>query len=267
MARRRSAARSPRSIASSPTLIRSCATQLHDQAYTAGFQFTNRWDSDRWQMWVHGVESYVHGTEQAITFTQEDSNHFYQRPDATDVTFDPTRTSLTSPAWQRAKWRGSLGQRRRRASTGASPRAAICARRASSSTTSGSRPAAIAVSTSSGAVSYREDKPPGAPPQLGRVGSDIYQLSTLEPRLTDVGTDWNANAMLENYWNLFAGGTYDYGRWDVISMRGGRALHSDPNVQPVRRDQHSIAASGSGFRVRAQRSTARRTTGLDRAAT
>ena len=39
--------------------------------------------------------STIHGTEAAIARLQENNVHSYQRPDATHVEFDPTRTSLS----------------------------------------------------------------------------------------------------------------------------------------------------------------------------
>src|SRR6185369_5031952 len=70
------------------------AALLHDQAYTGGLQMTNRWWDSKWEADVHGVTSYVHGTKEAILETQQLNRHLFQRPDASDVTLDPNRTSL-----------------------------------------------------------------------------------------------------------------------------------------------------------------------------
>src|SRR5262249_22749523 len=70
------------------------ADTMRDQAYTGGLQVQHRWADDAWLAQLRAVGSWVHGSEAAIALTQQDSNHFYQRPDALDVTFDPKRTHL-----------------------------------------------------------------------------------------------------------------------------------------------------------------------------
>src|SRR5262249_37541862 len=86
-------------------------------AYTGGVQIQHRFADDSWLLQLHTVGSWVHGTQNAIAQTQQDANHFFQRPDATDVAFDPTRTSIAGrgATWMFAQtgdtkhWRYGIG--------------------------------------------------------------------------------------------------------------------------------------------------------------
>jgi hypothetical protein len=80
---------------------------LRDQAYTGGIQGSHRWADNAWTANLNIMGSWVHGTKEAIAETQKNARHFFQRPDATDVHFDPDRTSLSGLA---TKWMiGQLG--------------------------------------------------------------------------------------------------------------------------------------------------------------
>ena len=67
---------------------------LHKQAYTGGIDFTQYFKDHIWQIDAKVYGSYVQGSAEAISETQQSSSHLYQRPDADWVTFDSTRTSL-----------------------------------------------------------------------------------------------------------------------------------------------------------------------------
>ena len=68
---------------------------LHKQAYTTGLDFRHYFKDHIWQIdaRVHG--SYVQGSTEAISETQQASSHLFQRPDAPWVNYDSTRTSLS----------------------------------------------------------------------------------------------------------------------------------------------------------------------------
>jgi hypothetical protein len=73
---------------------------LRNAAYAGGIDFGHRFFDDNY--FVNGwlVGSYVQGSEEAIAETQLSSARYYQRPDNTHVTYDPTRTSLSGFASQ-----------------------------------------------------------------------------------------------------------------------------------------------------------------------
>ena len=68
---------------------------LHDAAYTGGVDVAHYWRDKTYYLKGTGVFSYVQGTRDAILRTQMASPRFFQRPDATYLSLDPTRTSLS----------------------------------------------------------------------------------------------------------------------------------------------------------------------------
>ena len=195
---------------------------VHDQAYTGGVQLQHRWADNAWTANVNVLGSWVHGTPEAIATTQEDSVHYFQRPDARDAHLDPTRTSLSGVA---AKWNvGQLGDTRHwRYGTGGDLR------------TPGVELNDAGFQLNSDRVipfvwgQYREDTP--SEHLLNwQFNSDVFFITTFEPRVTDVGIETNASVQLGNYWSASAGLNLDDARWSVLALRGGRALRIDPNM-------------------------------------
>lgn len=67
---------------------------LHESAYTWGGDFTHYWRDRAYYARGAAVFSYVQGSPAAIARTQRASPRFFQRPDASYLNYDPTRTSL-----------------------------------------------------------------------------------------------------------------------------------------------------------------------------
>ncbi len=72
---------------------------LAGTANTAGTDWDLRFKT-RYAIQGYLVGSSIVGDPEAIERLQEDSRHYFQRPDLTSVTFDPTRTSLNGGAGQ-----------------------------------------------------------------------------------------------------------------------------------------------------------------------
>ncbi|MFL5619783.1 MAG: DUF5916 domain-containing protein [Gemmatimonadaceae bacterium] len=70
------------------------AAQLRTSAYTAGADFRSETADHVWSVVGSFSPSYVSGTAAAIAATQRSSNHFFQRPDARHLHYDPSATSL-----------------------------------------------------------------------------------------------------------------------------------------------------------------------------
>lgn len=68
---------------------------LHHSAYTGGVDFTHFWKDKTYFVWVNTVLSNLQGTEKSILKLQESPQHYYQRPDASHIEIDSSRTSLT----------------------------------------------------------------------------------------------------------------------------------------------------------------------------
>lgn len=69
-------------------------TQMHREAYAGGFDFTQYFQDRNWMFNINTAVSYVAGDEQAILKTQRSSARYFQRPDASHVSVDSSRTSL-----------------------------------------------------------------------------------------------------------------------------------------------------------------------------
>lgn len=68
---------------------------LHRSAYTGGLDFVHKWNNKTWEFNTSLYFSNVAGSAEAITRTQRSWARLYQRPDATHLTLDSTRTSLS----------------------------------------------------------------------------------------------------------------------------------------------------------------------------
>lgn len=67
---------------------------LHKSAYTGGIDFVHKWHNKDWEFDFSAYISRVEGSREAISETQKSWIHNFQRPDATFVKYDSTRTSL-----------------------------------------------------------------------------------------------------------------------------------------------------------------------------
>ena len=68
---------------------------LHRNAYSGGLDFLHYWKNSTWYVRGNVVFSHVNGTKEAILNTQTAFEHLFQRPNATEVSVDWNRTSLT----------------------------------------------------------------------------------------------------------------------------------------------------------------------------
>jgi len=68
---------------------------LRRAAYAGGVDFRHEWANRSWVVYGDAELSTVQGSRSAITLTQQQSNHFFQRPDADHLGVDTTATSLT----------------------------------------------------------------------------------------------------------------------------------------------------------------------------
>jgi hypothetical protein len=198
------------------------AATLHDHAYTGGLQLQHRWADNAWQANLALVGSWVHGSEAAIANTQQLNRHLFQRPDATDVMFDPTRRSL---AGYGATWKtGRLGDTKHwRYGTGGDLRSP------------GLELNDVGFQQSSDQLvpfvwgQYRNDDP-GDDVLNWQVSGDVFTMSNFEPRLVNYGFESNISAQLASYWSFFLGVNGLGGGIDPVALRGGPALSTDPNL-------------------------------------
>ncbi len=67
---------------------------LHEEAYSGGIDFKHQWKERKYSIEFNGIYSSVGGSQEAILGTQTASERYFQRPDASHVSVDSTRTSL-----------------------------------------------------------------------------------------------------------------------------------------------------------------------------
>ncbi len=71
------------------------AEQMHGAAYSGGLDYSRYFRDRTWQFSVNGAMSHVSGNETAILRTQHSPARYFQRPDASHVDVDASKTSLT----------------------------------------------------------------------------------------------------------------------------------------------------------------------------
>jgi hypothetical protein len=67
---------------------------MHKSAYTSGIDFMHNWKNRKYYFKGNVVMSQVNGSKEAITITQRNMTHLFQRVDAQNVSVNPERTSL-----------------------------------------------------------------------------------------------------------------------------------------------------------------------------
>ncbi len=68
---------------------------LHRQAYSGGIDFFHSWKDRNYYASANTVFSLVQGSATALQRTQTSAAHYFQRPDADHLDYDPGRTSLS----------------------------------------------------------------------------------------------------------------------------------------------------------------------------
>jgi hypothetical protein len=198
------------------------ATTLHDQAYTGGLQLQHRWAHDAWELDLHGVGSWVHGTPEAISETQQENVHLFQRPDATHVHVDDTRTSLGGGGFtwvfgrsgETEHWRWALGGDLR------TPGLEL--------NDAGFQFYSDRVENWSW-TEYRDETPTDTLLDW-RTSLVLFEQNTLEPELVTYGFNLDVRAQLASYWTFSAGTNVQAPGYEPRELRGGPALRTDTMI-------------------------------------
>jgi Domain of unknown function (DUF5916)/Carbohydrate family 9 binding domain-like len=220
--------------------------KLHDQAYTVGLEGVHRFWDERWSADLRLAGSYVHGSPEAIDETQTSSVHYYQRPDADHIDYDPTRTSLTgtSMLWGFGKiagghWRGQVGGDYR------SP---------------GFEVNDLGFQKNGDYYwqwlwgQYRDDQP-GSVIRQYFLNLNGWRSWNTVPEVMSTGGNVNGTVNFVNYWGVNGGIGMEYARRDPWGLRGGPMLRRDPffnvwlNANSDTRRQVGVTVSANGFRA------------------
>ncbi|MCP4219915.1 MAG: carbohydrate binding family 9 domain-containing protein [bacterium] len=160
--------------------------------------------------WFGGT--HVTGSETAISNLQLSYPHYYQRPDATHITYDPTATSLSG-------WAGRLSLNKQKGNFIVN--AAIGAISPGFDSTDMGFQWNSDVINAHIMLSYRQFKP-------GKVFR-WWSASLFTQRNYDFGGNkigeqrliCIVNAQLKNYWDLYSQVSYNPARWNTMLTRGG----------------------------------------------
>jgi hypothetical protein len=196
---------------------------LHSQAYSGSIDGLHRFGTGNHysaSMTLYGT--HVLGSKDAIARTQRLNRHLFQRPDASNVTYDPQRTSLTGSAiaWALRKQSGSDPWR---FGTGGDIRSTAFEANDLGFQQESDRLFSYAY------LNYRDNEPGGGL-QSFRINGSLYQISNLEPRLLTWGGNLNGGLKTADYWDMYVGTNYNVNRWSPRELRGGPALRADNSV-------------------------------------
>jgi len=218
----------------------------HDQAYTGGTQLDHRWADNAWEIKVSALGSWVHGTEAAIANTQQLNRHLWQRPDAKDVHFDPTLTSMSGFG---ATFKGGqMGDTKHwRIGVGGDLRSP------------GLELNDVGFQQTSDLFvpyffwNYHHDAP-GDTLLNYSINEDVFVMNNFDPVIENYGYESNANVQFTNYWSWAVGTNYTGGGLDPQALRGGPLMRFDNAVNPFMaistdsRKRFQVSLSGYGSR-------------------
>lgn len=187
---------------------------LHTRAYAGGLRLSHRFADDEWMVNARLLASRVEGSRAAIDRTQRSSQHYFQRPDADHIDYDPNRTQLSGLGavadvgrYGGKHWRGATGLDAR------TPGFEV-------NDLGFQRGADYVVNW--GWLQYREDAP-GRHHLNYQINTNVWTSSDWSQHLGaggNVNATWNA----PSYWGLHGGVGIDGSKWNTGMLRGGPAV-------------------------------------------
>ncbi len=190
---------------------------LRTSAYTFGLDGRHRWGNGTYQLSGAVIGSYVRGSDSAIARTQRASSHYFQRPDATNLTYDPGRGSLggvlADVRLQKiaGNWRWTWINQ---AITPGYETNDLGFQRSTNWLLTG------------GWVGYRSYTP-GSLFRTWALFTNPRAAWTLDGTLASVASDLNFNGELLNFWRVWGGYYFDLPTLGVNTLRGGPAIRHD----------------------------------------
>ena len=194
---------------------------LRDQGFTGGLDLNHRFNNQRYMLDAGISMSHVHGSREAILETQQNSQHYFQRPDANYLTLDSSRTTLTGSAvkFMLAKiggghWRWAVG------GNNYSPEFEI------------------------GDLGYLQtvdqvmqflwiaycEQEPGKLYRSYQINFNQWTGWNYAGQSLFKGLNVNANGLLLNYWFTYAGIGYQLPGLNQRLLRGGPAILTPPRI-------------------------------------
>jgi hypothetical protein len=187
------------------------ADLFHKGACTGGIDFTQYFSDKSWMLNVNAAFSQVKGSSEIIRKTQESSARYFQRPDNSYTSYDPSRLSLagTGGRMQINKLDGHwnfLG----------------CVNWKSP----GFELNDMGYMTQADQVisviwgSYAQWEPKSFYKKY-RISGDLYLANDFGGNIIGGGMEWNASVNLKNYWSAWTGGSLNKASNSNDLLRGG----------------------------------------------
>lgn len=192
---------------------------LHRQAYSGGIDLFHSWKERRFYVSAKTIFSLVRGSAQALERTQKSAVHYFQRPDADYLEFDPARTSLGG-------WGGNL-ELGRSAGSGVNWAGGLTWRSPGLELNDMGYLSRGDVAMVWGWAGYRIRKPTWVFNQLG-ANLNAWQGYDFGLEPIFVGGNVNFWGELRNYWSVNAGINRQGPNLSLGALRGGPALRFDP---------------------------------------
>ena len=191
---------------------------LGNSAYSGGVDWDLRLPSNRYAIAGYFAASRINGTEAAIARLQENNVHSFQRPDATHVEFDPTRTDLTGDSGflavrkisgARVRFESNIGFK----SPGFDTNDLGFIRRADQI-------------SQSNWLQWRHDEP-GKYIRSFRFNLNQWSSQNFDGDRLGLGGNVNAHWSFKNNWSTGMGVTREVGSFDDRATRGGPGANFD----------------------------------------
>jgi len=189
---------------------------LHKTAFSGGFDFTHKWHNKDWQLDFSTYFSRVEGSTEAITNTQESWIHGFQRPDASYLKLDTTRTSLSGQGGKIVFSKNGGKLKFMAATAWKSPGLEL-------NDVGYMRQADNILEVIW--VGYRIYEPFSIFRNMN-LNFNQWTEWNFGGELTGPGGNINAHTQLKNYWNFHLGGNWNGVGLSTTELRGGPALKS-----------------------------------------
>lgn len=187
---------------------------MHKSAFTGGFDFVHKWHNKDWEFDLSTYFSRVEGSAEAISNTQQSWIHAFQRPDATHLEFDSTRTSLSGQGGKIVLAKNGGKLKFMAATTWKSPGLEL-------NDVGYMRQADNILEVVW--VGYRVYEPFSIFRNLN-LNLNQWTEWNFAGELTGPGGNINGNAQLKNYWNIRFGSNVNGEGLSGTELRGGPAL-------------------------------------------
>jgi hypothetical protein len=187
---------------------------LHKTAFTGGIDFVHKWHNKDWEFDFSTYFSRVEGSAEAISNTQQSWIHAFQRPDATHLTFDSTRTSLSGQGGKVVLAKNGGKLKFMAATTWKSPGLEL-------NDVGYMRQADNILEVIW--VGYRIFEPFSVFRNMN-LNFNQWTEWNFAGELTGPGGNFNAHAELKNYWNIHLGTNINGEGLSTTELRGGPAL-------------------------------------------